>query len=44
MQDIKFIGHEPASAADVSAYKQEDGPGPDADVLAFDLTQNHWSI
>jgi hypothetical protein len=44
MQDIEFIGHEPASAADVSAYEQEDGPGPNVDMLAFDLTQNHSSI
>ena len=44
MQDIEFIDHEPASAADVSAYEQEDGPGPNADVLAFDLAQNHSSI
>jgi hypothetical protein len=44
MQYIEFISHEPAAAADVSTYKQEDGPGPDADMLTFDHTQNHSSI
>ncbi|KAG8219500.1 hypothetical protein J3R82DRAFT_446 [Butyriboletus roseoflavus] len=43
-QDIDFINHKRASAADVQAYEQEDSPGPDTNALTFDLTQNHSSL
>ncbi|KAI6111068.1 hypothetical protein F5141DRAFT_1063451 [Pisolithus sp. B1] len=43
VQDIDFITHAPASAADVHAYKYEDGPSPDTDKIAFDLAQNYSS-
>ncbi|KAI6138673.1 hypothetical protein EDD17DRAFT_1516851 [Pisolithus thermaeus] len=42
-QDIDFITHVPANAGDVRAYEYEDGPSPDTDNVAFDLTQNHSS-
>ncbi|KAI5992984.1 hypothetical protein EDD15DRAFT_2136482, partial [Pisolithus albus] len=42
-QDVEFITHEPAKAADVRAYEYEDGPSPDTDNVAFDLTRNHSS-
>ncbi|KAI6117425.1 hypothetical protein EV401DRAFT_1888955 [Pisolithus croceorrhizus] len=42
-QDIDFIMHVPANAGDVHAYKYEDGPSPDTDNVAFDLTWNHSS-
>ncbi|KAI5984007.1 hypothetical protein EDC04DRAFT_2615937 [Pisolithus marmoratus] len=42
-QDIDFITHISADAADVYAYEHEDGPGPDTDKIAFDLAQNHSS-
>ncbi|KAI6111449.1 hypothetical protein F5141DRAFT_1214971 [Pisolithus sp. B1] len=36
-QDINFITHEPADAADVHAYKYKDGPDPDMDNVTFNL-------
>ncbi|KAI5980494.1 hypothetical protein EDC04DRAFT_2618432 [Pisolithus marmoratus] len=42
-QDINFITHISADAADVYAYEHKDGPGPDMDKIAFDLAQNHLS-
>ncbi|KAI6124121.1 hypothetical protein EV401DRAFT_2069071 [Pisolithus croceorrhizus] len=41
VQDIDFITHAPASAADVHAYKYEDGPSPDTDKIAFNLAWNY---
>ncbi|KAI6105014.1 hypothetical protein EDD17DRAFT_1771288 [Pisolithus thermaeus] len=41
VQDIDFITHVPANAGDVRAYEYEDGPSPDTDNVAFDLTRNH---
>ncbi|KAI6095595.1 hypothetical protein F5141DRAFT_1068215 [Pisolithus sp. B1] len=43
VQDIDFITHAPASAADVHAYEYEDGPSPDTDKIAFDLARNYSS-
>ncbi|KAI6101987.1 hypothetical protein EDD16DRAFT_1716311 [Pisolithus croceorrhizus] len=43
VQDIDFITHAPASAADVHAYKYEDGPSPDTDKIAFNLAWNYSS-
>ncbi|KAI6119983.1 hypothetical protein EDD16DRAFT_1519118 [Pisolithus croceorrhizus] len=43
VQDIDFITHAPASAADVHAYEYEDGPSPDTDKIAFDLAWNYSS-
>ncbi|KAI6006163.1 hypothetical protein EDC04DRAFT_2611546 [Pisolithus marmoratus] len=43
VQDINFITHISADAADVYAYEHKDGPGPDMDKIAFDLVQNHSS-
>ncbi|KAI6099931.1 hypothetical protein EV401DRAFT_1894735 [Pisolithus croceorrhizus] len=43
VQDIDFITHAPASAADVHAYKYEDGPSPDTDKIVFDLAWNYSS-
>ncbi|KAI6097057.1 hypothetical protein F5141DRAFT_1067340 [Pisolithus sp. B1] len=40
-QDIDFIMHEPANAADVHAYEYEDGPSPNMDNVVFDLMWNH---
>jgi hypothetical protein len=37
-QDADFIVHQPAIREDVYSYEYEDGPGPDAKNLAFDLT------
>ncbi|KAG1855263.1 hypothetical protein F4604DRAFT_1543649, partial [Suillus subluteus] len=37
-QDADFIVHQPAICEDVYSYKYEDGPGPDTQNLAFDLT------
>ncbi|KAI6112802.1 hypothetical protein F5141DRAFT_1063147 [Pisolithus sp. B1] len=42
-QDINFITHEPADAADVHAYEYEDGPDPDMDNVTFDLKRNYSS-
>ncbi|KAI5988011.1 hypothetical protein EDD15DRAFT_2371699 [Pisolithus albus] len=42
-QDIDFIMHAPADAANVHAYKYEDGPSPDTDNIAFDLMWNYSS-
>ncbi|KAI6096459.1 hypothetical protein F5141DRAFT_1067702 [Pisolithus sp. B1] len=42
-QDIDFIMHVPANTGDVRAYEYEDGPSPDTDNVAFDLTRNHSS-
>jgi hypothetical protein len=36
-QDADFIVHQPAAREDVYSYEYEDGPGPDAQNLAFDL-------
>ncbi|KAI6094496.1 hypothetical protein EDD16DRAFT_1721629 [Pisolithus croceorrhizus] len=43
VQDIDFITHAPASAADVHAYEYEDGPSPDTDKIAFNLAWNYSS-
>jgi len=43
VQDTDFVSHQLASADDVQAYKCDDGPGPDADNLMFDLGQNYTS-
>jgi len=43
VQDTDFVSHQPASADDVQAYECDDGPGPDADNLMFDLGQNYTS-
>lgn len=37
-QDADFILHQAASREDVYAYEYEDGPGPNCQDLAFDLT------
>ncbi|KAG2127269.1 uncharacterized protein EDB93DRAFT_1109340 [Suillus bovinus] len=37
-QDADFILHQAASREDAYAYKYEDGPGPNSQDLAFDLT------
>ncbi|KAI5980954.1 hypothetical protein EDD15DRAFT_2380693 [Pisolithus albus] len=42
-QDIDFVGHQPAPVDDVQAYEHEDGPGPNSNKLAFDLSKNHTS-
>ena len=42
-QDDKFITHNPADAVDVRAYEYEDGPAPNTDNIAFDLTRNFSS-
>ncbi|KAI6112752.1 hypothetical protein F5141DRAFT_1214046 [Pisolithus sp. B1] len=42
-QDIDFITHVSANASDVHAYKYKDGPSPDTDNVAFNLTWNHSS-
>ncbi|KAI6095877.1 hypothetical protein EDD16DRAFT_1440133, partial [Pisolithus croceorrhizus] len=42
-QDLDFITHCPAATEDVFVYEYEDGPGPDRNNLAFDLTQNYSS-
>ncbi|KAI6098900.1 hypothetical protein EV401DRAFT_2146648 [Pisolithus croceorrhizus] len=42
-QDLDFITHRPAATEDVFVYEYEDGPGPDRNNLAFDLTQNYSS-
>ncbi|KAI6102243.1 hypothetical protein F5141DRAFT_1065725 [Pisolithus sp. B1] len=39
-QDINFITHEPADAADVHAYKYEDGPDPDMDNEAWPIRKD----
>lgn len=38
------MAHEPASFEDVHAYEYEDGPEPDPDRLAFDLSQGYNSL
>ncbi|KAG6375694.1 hypothetical protein JVT61DRAFT_3268 [Boletus reticuloceps] len=43
MQDVDFVAHQPASLDDVQAYEHEDGPGPDPEQLAFDLSQGYNS-
>ncbi|KAN0093391.1 hypothetical protein V8E55_004175, partial [Tylopilus felleus] len=46
-QDVDFVAHEMASLGDVQAYEYEDGPGPDAEQLAFDLSQGYnspWNL
>ncbi|KAI6041830.1 hypothetical protein EDC04DRAFT_2978830 [Pisolithus marmoratus] len=42
-QDVDFITHKPASVHDVHAYEHEDGPTPDENTIAFDLSQNYAS-
>ncbi|KAI5992058.1 hypothetical protein EDC04DRAFT_2613708 [Pisolithus marmoratus] len=42
-QDVDFITHKPASVHDVHAYKHEDGPTPNENTIAFDLSQNYSS-
>ncbi|KAI6009887.1 hypothetical protein EDC04DRAFT_2906332 [Pisolithus marmoratus] len=42
-QDVDFITHKPASVHDVHAYEHEDGPTPDENTIAFDLSQNYLS-
>ncbi|KAI5980485.1 hypothetical protein EDC04DRAFT_3035233 [Pisolithus marmoratus] len=42
-QDVDFITHKPASVHDVHAYEHEDGPTPDKNMIAFDLSQNYAS-
>ncbi|KAI6003345.1 hypothetical protein EDC04DRAFT_2908369 [Pisolithus marmoratus] len=42
-QDVDFITHKPASVHDVHAYEHEDGPTPDENMIAFDLSQNYLS-
>ncbi|KAG1725153.1 uncharacterized protein EDB91DRAFT_1254889 [Suillus paluster] len=37
-QDADFIMHQPAIREDVYSYEYEDGPGPDTQNLAFNLT------
>ncbi|KAG2123448.1 hypothetical protein DEU56DRAFT_699184, partial [Suillus clintonianus] len=37
-QDADFIVHQPAIHEDVYSYEYKDGPGPDTQNLAFDLT------
>ncbi|KIJ64128.1 hypothetical protein HYDPIDRAFT_168190 [Hydnomerulius pinastri MD-312] len=43
-QDADFIAHEWAGADDVHAFEYEDGPGPVAHELSFDLTQSYTSL
>lgn len=46
-QDIDFMAHVLALKADVHAYEYEDGPGPDKDAIAFDLSHNYsipWNM
>ena len=43
-QDDEFITHNPADAVDVHAYEYEDGPAPNTDNIAFDLTRNFSSL
>ncbi|KAI6039483.1 hypothetical protein EDC04DRAFT_3007882 [Pisolithus marmoratus] len=42
-QDVDFITHKPASVHDVHAYEHEDGPTPNENTIAFDLSQNYAS-
>ncbi|KAI6136019.1 hypothetical protein F5141DRAFT_1208407 [Pisolithus sp. B1] len=42
-QDTNFIVHQLVPVDDMQAYEHEDGPGPDSDKLAFDLSKNHTS-
>ncbi|KAI6117033.1 hypothetical protein EDD16DRAFT_1520232 [Pisolithus croceorrhizus] len=42
-QDTNFIVHQPVPVDNVQAYEHEDGPGPNSDKPAFDLTKNHTS-
>ncbi|KAI6022104.1 hypothetical protein EDC04DRAFT_2900903 [Pisolithus marmoratus] len=42
-QDVDFITHKPASVHDVNAYEHEDGPTPNKNTIAFDLSQNYSS-
>ncbi|KAI6038371.1 hypothetical protein EDC04DRAFT_2603972 [Pisolithus marmoratus] len=42
-QDVDFITHKPASVHDVHTYEHEDGPTPDKNMIAFDLSQNYAS-
>ncbi|KAI6039515.1 hypothetical protein EDC04DRAFT_2895191 [Pisolithus marmoratus] len=42
-QDVDFITHKPASVHDVHAYEHEDGPTPNENTIAFDLSQNYVS-
>ncbi|KAF9233011.1 hypothetical protein BU15DRAFT_80558 [Melanogaster broomeanus] len=42
-QDIDIIAYDMAAPKDVHEYEYEDGPSPDHDNLAFDLSHNHSS-
>ncbi|KAI6102048.1 hypothetical protein EV401DRAFT_1893978 [Pisolithus croceorrhizus] len=42
-QDTNFIVHQPVPVDNVQAYEHEDGPGPNSDKPAFDLSKNHTS-
>lgn len=42
-QDIDIIAYNAAALGDVHEYEYEDGPSPDHNNLAFDLSRNHSS-
>ncbi|KAH0830327.1 hypothetical protein J3R83DRAFT_1719 [Lanmaoa asiatica] len=42
-QDLNFIMHQPADPEDVYAYEHEDGPSPNMNIVAFDLSRNSLS-
>ncbi|KIK77071.1 hypothetical protein PAXRUDRAFT_28869, partial [Paxillus rubicundulus Ve08.2h10] len=42
-QDIDIIAYDTAAPKDVHEYEYEDGPSPDHDNLAFDLSHNYLS-
>ena len=40
---MDFITHQPANFEDIHAYEYEDGPSPDMNIIAFDLSRNSSS-